>query len=103
MRINPNRTEALALRLHVRSGTGNAPRGERMIPTEHYREAPFVERSVGTARDIRADIRNGPEEACTALSTARGILAKWDVDIPRVIDIMSQLDETITEIGVANG
>ena len=103
MRVDPDCPEALALALDVRRSAGNASCGKRVIPAEHHGEAPFVEGSARAARDIRAHVRDGPKETRTALGTARGILAKRDINIPRVVHVMSHLDEAISQIGVAYG
>ena len=74
-----------------------------MIATEEDRKATLLERGSRQARDVAADTRYGAEIPGPSLRAPLGIFAEGNGDIAQVVDLMSELFQSLAKIGVSYG
>ena len=103
VRIDPEHAESPSCRTEVTRGARDRPRGERVVPAQHDGEATIGEGRRRAVGDVGADLGDGAEVASATLGAARRIYAEGHGDVARVLDVVAEGDEPLTQVGVADG
>ena len=74
-----------------------------MIATEEDREATLLERGSRQAGNVAADTRYGTKIPGTTLRTTLRVFAERDSHIAKVVDLVSESLQPLTEVGITHG
>ena len=74
-----------------------------MITTEEDRESTLFQRGSRQAGYVAADTRYGAKIPGTTLRTTLSVFAKRDSHVTKVVDLVSEPLQPLTEVGIADG